>query len=53
MLIHHRSQNELRGKLARGTVDALLPAIGEAIGSVTADDALNFTRHCGYAATTK
>jgi transposase len=38
-------------KLARRTVDALLPAIAEAIRSITASDALNFIRHCGYAAT--
>jgi transposase len=40
-------------KLARRTVDALLTAIDEAIGSVTATDAENFIQHCGYAATNK
>lgn len=38
-------------KLARRTVDSLLAAIDEAVASVTADDALAFVRHCGYAAT--
>jgi transposase len=40
-------------KAARREVDALLKAIEEAIGSITADDAINFIRHCGYAATVK
>ena len=35
-------------KVARGTVDALLTAIGKAVAAVTADDALAFIRHCGY-----
>jgi hypothetical protein len=26
-------------------------AIGQAVASITADDALGFIRHCGYAAT--
>ena len=38
-------------KLARRTVDGLLAAIDEAVATVTADDALAFIRHCGYAAT--
>jgi transposase len=38
-------------KLARRTVDSLPAAIDEAVAAVTADDALNFIRHCGYAAT--
>jgi transposase len=38
-------------KLARRTVEGLLTAIDEAVASVTADDALAFIRHCGYAAT--
>jgi transposase len=38
-------------KLARRTVDSLLTAIDEAVAAVTADDALAFIRHCGYAAT--
>jgi len=38
-------------KLARRTVDALLQAIDQAVAAVTADDALAFIRHCGYAAT--
>jgi transposase len=40
-------------RLARRTVDALLPAIAEAMDSITAADAINFIRHCGYAATSK
>ena len=38
-------------KLARRTVDALFDAIGDALASVTADDARNYIAHCGYAAT--
>jgi transposase len=38
-------------KLARRTVDSLLAAIDQAVAAVTADDAINFIRHCGYAAT--
>ena len=38
-------------KLARRTVDALLNAIDQAIGSITAADALGFIRHCGYSDT--
>ncbi len=38
-------------KLARRTVDALIPAIGEALKDVTAEDAAAFIRHCGYTAT--
>jgi transposase len=38
-------------KLGRRTVDALYPAIAEALASVTADDAAAFIRHCGYSAT--
>lgn len=40
-------------KLARRTVSDVIEAIGQALTSVTADDAQNFIRHCGYAATTK
>jgi transposase len=36
---------------ARRTVDGLFDAIGHALASVTASDALHFIRHCGYAAT--
>ena len=38
---------------ARRTVSDVIEAIGQALTSVTADDAQNFIRHCGYAATTK
>lgn len=38
-------------KLARRTVDALLTAIGDAVASITAADAIGFMRHCGYPAT--
>ena len=40
-------------KLARRTVSEVMQAIGQALTSITADDALNFIRHCGYAATIK
>jgi transposase len=40
-------------KLARRTVGEVMQAIGHATDSVTAQDALNFIRHCGYTATTK
>jgi transposase len=40
-------------RLARRTVDALLKSIAEAMDSITAADAINFIRHCGYAATSK
>jgi transposase len=40
-------------KLARRTVSDVIEAVGQALTSVTADDAQNFIRHCGYAATTK
>ena len=40
-------------KLARRTVSAVMDAIGQALASITAEDALNFIRHCGYTATTK
>ena len=40
-------------KLARRTVDALQEAIGQAVNAITADDALAFIRHSGYAATTR
>jgi transposase len=40
-------------KLARRTVETLLTAVAEAIDSISAEDALNFIRHSGYAATTK
>jgi len=38
-------------KLARRSVDEVIAAIGVAMRSITADDATNFIRHCGYAAT--
>jgi len=37
-------------KLARRTVDGLVEAIGQAIASISAEDAIGFIRHCGYAA---
>lgn len=37
-------------KLARRTLDGLLDAIGEAVASITAQDAMGFIRHCGYSA---
>ena len=40
-------------RLARRTVDALLESITEAMDSITATDAINFIRHCGYSATLK
>jgi transposase len=40
-------------KLARRTVDALSDAIGQAVRAITAQDALGFIRHCGYAATSR
>lgn len=40
----------LRSMAARAT-ETLLDAIGVALASVTARDALNFIRHCGYDAT--
>lgn len=39
-------------KLGRRTVQALLDAIADAIASISAQDAINFIRHCGYNATT-
>ena len=36
--------------LAGRTVDSLLDGIGEALASVTPDDALHYINHCGYAA---
>ena len=38
--------------MARRTVDGLCAGIGEAMATVTAADAENFIRHCGYGATT-
>jgi transposase len=40
-------------KLARRTVGEVIEAIGQAMASITSDDAVNFIRHCGYAATTE
>jgi transposase len=40
-------------KLAGRTVSEVMEAIGQALKSITAQDAMNFIRHCGYAATTK
>jgi transposase len=37
-------------KLARGEIDSLTQAIGQAMDSITAEDARGFIRHCGYAA---
>ena len=39
-------------KLARRTVGGVMEAIGLALSAVSPGDALNFIRHCGYAATT-
>jgi transposase len=36
-------------KLSRRNVDSLYQAIGEAMNSVTPNDAANFIQHCGYA----
>lgn len=38
-------------KLGRRTVEGLLEAIGQATASITAEDALHYIQHCGYAAT--
>jgi transposase len=38
-------------RLGRRTVEALHAAIGEALATVTAEDAGAFIRHCGYTAT--
>jgi hypothetical protein len=38
-------------RLGARSVDALFDAIGAALATVTADDAANFVRHCGYAMT--
>jgi transposase len=38
-------------KLAARTVTDLIDAIGNSLSSVTAIDAINYIRHCGYAAT--
>ena len=38
-------------KLGRRTVEGLLEAIGQAVASITAEDALHYILHCGYAAT--
>lgn len=48
----HKIKSLLR-KHAKRTVADLIIAIDDAVSSVTAQDALNFIRHCGYAATTK
>ena len=37
-------------KLARRTFDDLIDAIGQAMTSISEQDALSFIRHCGYAA---
>jgi transposase len=39
-------------KLARRTVDEVIDAIGAAMSSIGDEEARNFFRHCGYAATT-
>lgn len=38
-------------KLARRSVGEVMEAIGQALQSISNDDATNFIRHCGYAAT--
>ena len=38
-------------KPGRRTAEALFQAVGEALASITADDASNYITHCGYAAT--
>jgi transposase len=38
-------------KIAARTVEALIDAIGESLASVSAQDAVNYIRHCGYCAT--
>lgn len=38
-------------KLGERTIPRLLEAIGQAMGSVTSEDAVNYILHCGYAAT--
>ena len=38
-------------KLGRRSIDELFDAIAEGMSSITPDDARNFVRHCGYAAT--
>jgi transposase len=38
-------------KIAARTVEALIDAIGESLASVSAQDAVNYIRHCGYGAT--
>ena len=38
-------------KAAERTVDGLIPTIGDAVRSITPDDARGFIRHCGYNAT--
>lgn len=40
-------------KLAERSVETLLKAIEDAVASITAEDARNFIRHCGYAAMAK
>jgi transposase len=40
-------------KLARRSVSEVMDAIGQAMKSISTDDATNFIRHCGYAATNK
>lgn len=38
-------------KLSRRTVEGVYNAIGEALASITPQDARNFIGHCGYAMT--
>ncbi|MGD0463403.1 MAG: IS630 family transposase [Tepidisphaeraceae bacterium] len=38
-------------KLARRSLDALFEAVDQAMDQITAEDALGFIHHCGYAAT--
>jgi transposase len=38
-------------KAAERSVDTLIPSIGDAVRSITPDDARGFIRHCGYDAT--
>jgi len=39
-------------KLGRRSVSEVMDAIGQAMQSISTDDATNFIRHCGYAAAT-
>jgi transposase len=45
-----KAKNPLRTLAAR-SIDGLIDAIGQSLLSITANDARNYIRHCGYAAT--